>query len=214
MMDSFTHYYKSISLHRVRLICIIASILFCIFGVHPLSYAQNAVDANDVRLERSDENLELSVQLQFELPAPIEDALLKGIPMVFVMDTELLRDRWYWYDKKQASAQRQIRLAYQALTRRWKITQNAGTNTAGALGLSLSQSYDTLDQALAVIKRVSGWRVASLNDLEVGGKYKLEFRFKLDLSQLPRPFQIGAIGQANWEMSTSFRTPVTLDNSK
>jgi len=31
----------------------------------------------------------------------------------------------------------------------------------------------------------------------------LEFKFKLDVTQLPRPLQLGVLGQADWSLSTS-----------
>ena len=34
-----------------------------------------------------------------EIPSAVEDALLKGIPMVFLAEADILRERWYWYDK-------------------------------------------------------------------------------------------------------------------
>ncbi|MCX7263885.1 MAG: DUF4390 domain-containing protein, partial [Burkholderiales bacterium] len=33
-------------------------------------------------------------------------------------------------------------------------------------------------------------------------KHTLNFKFKLDVSQLPRPFQIAAGSQAEWSLST------------
>ena len=38
----------------------------------------------------------------------------------------------------------------------------------------------------------------------------VDFRFRLDTSQLPRPFQIGVVGQADWNISVerSARLPL------
>ena len=63
----------------------------------------------------------LSANVKFELPTVIDDALDKGIPMFFVAEAVLFRDRWYWYDKEMASAARHMRLSYQPLTRRWRL---------------------------------------------------------------------------------------------
>ena len=52
-------------------------------------------EVGDLRLERGDDGLYLSANLQFELPELAEDALQKGIPMFFVADAQVLRDRWY-----------------------------------------------------------------------------------------------------------------------
>ena len=176
-----------------------------------LAHAQATAEVSQFRAERQDDAILVSAQIAFELPSAVEDALQKGIPMYFVTEAEITRDRWYWYDKKVATAQRSMRLAYQPLTRTWRI--NAG-GTLDGQGLALSQSYETLSQALAVIKRVSRWRVADADDLDGGNKHRVEFRFRLDLSQLPRPFQIGALGQSGWDISATLTTPLILESSK
>ena len=177
--------------------------------------AQSVAEITQLHIERSDDEWQLSAQLQFEMPTAVEDALLKGIPMVFVISTDLLRERWYWwYDKKVLSAERNLRLAYQPLTRRWRLNVTAGPVVSSGVGLALNQSFDTLAQALSSIKRISKWKIADAADLDASAKYKLDFRFRLDLGQLPRPFQIGAIGQSDWDISASVLTPLVAEAAK
>ena len=178
--------------------------------------AQVATEISPLRIEHSEEEWQLSTQLQFELPTAVEEALLKGIPMVFVISAEVLKERWYWYwsDKRIALAERSMRLAYQPLTRRWRLNVGPAAATPGNVGLILSQNFDTLAQALAAIKRVSKWKFADAADLDASAKYKLEFRFRLDLAQLPRPFQIGAIGQSDWDISASQLVPFVPESIK
>nr|WP_315847764.1 DUF4390 domain-containing protein [uncultured Rhodoferax sp.] len=172
----------------------------CLLGFCLLAKAQSAVELSAFELERGSDELSLTAQLQFELSNTVEEALLKGIPMVFVAETELLRERWYWYDKTVALSTRQFRLAFQPLTRRWRLNISSGAANVTGQGLALNQSFDTLQQALATIKRISRWRVAGTNELDPALRYRFEFRFRLDLGQLPRPFQIGAIGQSEWDV--------------
>ena len=156
-------------------------------------------EVTQLRLERSEEGVLLTAAVQFELPPAVEDALLKGIPMFFVADVALLRDRWYWYDKHVAGASRHMRLSYQPLTRRWRL--QVSPTPIGSSGLALGQSFDTQEEALAAVQHVSRWKIAELSDLEPDAKYSVDFRFRLDISQLPRPFQIGAVGQADWNIA-------------
>lgn len=179
-----------------------------------LVHAQVATDITQLRLERSDDEWQLSAQLQFETPSVVEDALLKGIPMVFVYSADVLRERWYWYDKRVQGVERHMRLAYQPLTRRWRLNVGTGPAASSGVGLALNQSFDSLAQALSAIKRVSKWRIADASDLDTGTKFKLDFRFRLDLGQLPRPFQIGALGQSDWDISTSVLMPLVAENGK
>lgn len=174
----------------------------------PLVFSQNVTDISQLRAERSANEVFVAAKVAFDLPSVVEDALLKGIPMFFVAEADLLQERWYWYDKKTSGVQRQFRLAYQPLTRRWSTKLSSGAAADSSQGLALSQSYETLAEALASVKQVSQWKVGDVIEADPNVKYKVEFRFRLDLSQLPRPFQIGAIGQSEWSMQAQARTSV------
>lgn len=206
----FTRYSRSTLLERTLRWCL-GCLLLLLAG---LAHAQNLTEISQFKAERVDDDILVSTQMQFEIPAAVEDALVKGIPMVFVAEADVLRERWYWYDKKVVTAQRHMRLAYQPLTRRWRLNINVGSGAAAPIGLALNQSLDTLAQAMSVIKRISRWKIAEVAELDPTVKYKVEFRYRLDLSQLPRPFQIGALGQSEWDIAVSSVTPLSLENTK
>lgn len=155
-----------------------------------------AADIPEMRVERTPEGLVVSAQVRFDLPASVDDALQKGIPLFFVAEATLLRERWYWYDKEVARVARHLRLSYQPLTRRWRLLVS-GTPIGNA-GLALGQTFDSRDEALAAVQRISGWRVAEPQEVEPDARQNVTLRFRLDVSQLPRPFQIGLAGQDDW----------------
>jgi hypothetical protein len=171
-------------------------------------------EISQLQVERSAEGVYLSATVRFELPAAVEDALLRGVPMFFVAEVDVFRDRWYWYDKKILSVERHMRLAYQPLTRRWRLNVASGTITSNSLGLALNQGFETLGEALAALRRISRWRIADASEIEADAKNNIEFRFRLDVSQLPRPFQIGALGQADWDISASTTQRLATQSAK
>lgn len=177
-----------------------ACVLLALAG--PL-HADVPTEIAPMRLERTDDGVFLSTSVKFELPAVVEDALQKGIPMYFVGETELLRGRWYWYDKQVAVTVRHMRLSYQPLTRRWRLHVAPGAISNTGLGVTLGQNFDSMEEALTTIQRISRWKVADAADLEPDVRYSVEFRFRLDVAQLPRPFQIGAVGQPDWRIAAS-----------
>ncbi len=180
----------------------------------PLAQAQNAADLQQLRADRAGGEVLVSANVVFELPSVVEDALLKGIPLFFMLEADLLQERWYWYDKKVAGAQRQLRLAYQPLTRRWRVNVTTAPGGDSSQGLALSQNFDTLAEAMATVKKISRWKLTDLSDSEASAKYRVEIRFRLDLGQLPRPFQIGAIGQSEWDIQVSGRVPLRPEAGK
>ena len=175
--------------------CLIA-VLLCFFA-WPTAQAQvNPAEVTQLHVERSEEGVLLSAAVRFDLPQAVEDALAKGIPMYFVAEATIYRDRWYWYDKQVARANRHMRLTFQPLTRRWRLQISSAP--IGNSGMVLGQNFDTREEALAAVQRISRWRIADAQDLEPDADHNIDFRFRLDVSQLPRPFQIGAVGQSEW----------------
>jgi Domain of unknown function (DUF4390) len=164
-----------------------------------------ATEITQLRVERGDDGLHLSASVNFELPPVVEDALMKGIPMFFVVEADIYRDRWYWTDPRVASAARTVRLAYQPLTRRWRV------NIASGLITTLNQNYETLAEAMSAIQRVARWKIAENSEVVNDAAHRLEFSFRLDLSQLPRPFQIGMAGQSEWNISAQVKERLRVE---
>ena len=51
------------------------------------------------------------------------------------------------------------------------------------------------------MQRISRWKIAEAGRLDPDARYYVDFRFRLDMSQLPRPLQIGVGGQADWNIA-------------
>lgn len=171
----------------------------------------SSVDLTEMRTERSEGALVLHTTLKLELGPAVEEALIKGVPVYFVAEVEVLRDRWYWYDRKLVSLTRYYRLVYQPLTRRWRLNVSDEPLSAAGLGGSISQSFDKLSDALDMVRRQSGWKLVDLSELDADGRHNLNYRFRLDVAQLPRPFQIAAGSQTDWALSLSRNQRIQMD---
>ncbi len=168
-----------------------------------LAQAQPPVQMDALSIQRQEEAWFLATQLTFELPQAVEDALGRGIPFFFVAEVEVFKERWYWADKLIARQERYWRLSYHPLTRRWRLLASANPISNTGLGVNFGQNFDSLGEALAAIQRVNRWRIAELADIEMDARHRADFRFRLDLTQLPRPLQIGALGEVDWALSIS-----------
>ena len=185
----------------------LACVAACLLAAPALQAQPSQAEVTQLVVERGEEGLLLTAAVRFELPQVVDEALEKGIPMFFVAEATLYRDRWYWYDKRVTTAQRHMRLSYQPLTRRWRL--QVASSQIGNSGLVLGQMFDTREEALAAVQRVSRWRIAEPGEVDPESGHHVDFRFRLDVSQLPRPFQIGAVGQSEWNISAgrSLRLP-------
>lgn len=168
------------------------------------AWAQNAsIELTELKAERDNSSLILNAQLALELGPLIEDALVKGLPLYFVAEAEVLRDRWYWTDARLGMVQRYYRLAFQPLTRRWRLNVSSEPISGAGQAGSLSQNFDTLSEALGVIRRQSSWKLIDLQQLSSDARQRIRYNFRLDVSQLPRPFQIASGGQSDWNLQVS-----------
>ncbi|MBL0917372.1 MAG: DUF4390 domain-containing protein [Hydrogenophaga sp.] len=154
-------------------------------------------------LQRTPEALYLDARLAFTPHGAVQDALLKGVPLYFVWESSVYRERWYWTDRRVVSQRRVLRLAYQPLTRLWRVSTSTepGGSAGAGLQYALHQTHDTLEEALAAVARVSRWRLAEASQLDSGAEHYVVFDFRLDLTLLPRPFQIGLGSQAEWAVA-------------
>lgn len=203
--DFFTHCCKNWRIEPLwaRVLRVVAYLALLAFVTNVPAADVEPAEVVGVRLERADDSLSLSASLDFTLPELAVDALQKGIPMFFVMEAQLLRERWYWSDKMVAEATRYMRLSYQPLTRRWRLNTSNVPFTNSGLGVVLGQNFDDLDEALSAMQRVSRWRIGPADALDVDAAHTVQLRFRLDMSQLPRPLQIGAVGRSDWNLLVS-----------
>ncbi|MBO9652104.1 MAG: DUF4390 domain-containing protein [Variovorax sp.] len=167
-----------------------------------------------MRLEQADDGVYLTAQVQFELPQAVEEVLEKGIAIYFVAESEVYRERWYWTDLKVAQAARHMRLAYQPLSRRWRLNVSPVPITNAGFGVSLNQNFDTLADALDGVRRIGRMRLGDLSEIGDEGVHPVTFRFRLDTSQLPRPFQVPGFGQSDWNISVEKSARLPLEKAK
>lgn len=139
--------------------------------------------------------LYLNATFEFELPPALDEALHKGIALYFVIEFDLYRERWWWFNRKSASAQLVYRLSYSPLTRQYRLARGG-----------LSQPFDSLEEALSLLKSVRNWRVLDRSALKPGEDYVGEVRMRLDTSQLPKPFQVNALANREWSLSSDWQT--------
>ena len=152
------------------------------------------IEIAGLEVVREDDAVLLSFGTRFELPPSVEDALHKGVPLHFVAMADLYRSRWYWRDERLARATRTWRLAWQPLTRSYRVSFGA-----------LHQSYEHLADAMAALRGAARWRIADAALLEEGASHYVEFSYRLDAAQLPRPMQIGVAGQSDWALAAERR---------
>ena len=171
---------------------------FIVLCLMALSIFSTTVSAEGIKiksfeLERVDNDWYLSAAFQIELSPGLEDAVQKGVVLYFQTEFDLTRSRWYWFDEKPVLAQRQTRLSYQPLTQQYRIASEGFTFSA-----------KTMSEALQAVGSIGGWRVIDNGQLDPSKSYSADLRMFLDLSKLPKPFQVNALNNRDWNISSDW----------
>ena len=168
-------------------------------GLFSTVVSAEGIKIKSFELERVDNDWLLSATFQIELSPGLEDAVQKGVVLYFQTEFDLTRSRWYWFDEKPALVQRQTRLSYQPLTQQYRIASEGFTFSA-----------KSMPEALQAVGSIGGWRVIDGAQLDSGKSYVAGMRMSLDLGKLPKPFQVNALNNRDWNVSSDwYRFPFT-----
>jgi hypothetical protein len=141
----------------------------------------------------------LSADFSFEFNERLQEAVSNGVTLYFVVEFELTRPRWWWFDENTAQRRTQWRLSYHALTRQYRLSTGA-----------LHQNFASLDQALDVMRRLRNWQVLERSVPLRGTSYEVAVRMRLDTAQLPRPLQVSALTNRELHLESPWRRFIFL----
>lgn len=173
----------------------LAALLLAFALAMPLQLAAqtHGIDVRRATVTTAEDHCLVEAEIDIVLSAPLEDALHKGIPLYFLLEFEMVRSRWYWFNDKAVSRQQQYRLQFNALTRQYRI------GTGG-----FYQNFPTLTEALQVMSKVRRREDIEPGTLSKGTSYMAALRLRLDTSQLPKPFNLNALGSREWNLGSDW----------
>jgi len=183
-------------IRRLFLTCWLLAALMLALSLPPsAARAAEGVDIVQAHLEPSDEGYKLSATFAFDLNRGLEDAIMRGFPLYFTTDVEITRPRWYWFDERTIAESNTIRISYNVLTRQYRA----------AVSGNLQQNFNSLEDVLSLVRRPSRWVVADRNALKTGETYNVAVRMHLDVAQLSKPFQVNALNNSDWRLSSDWK---------
>jgi len=151
------------------------------------------ISVRNPNLSAGDDGYTLAADFNINLNARLDEAIARGITLYFVVDFELSRSRWYWLDEQVISRSQTYQLSYHALTRQYRLSSGA-----------LHQSFTSLDDAQRILSRLRNWQVLDKGSLKVDQTYLAAVRMRLDLSQMPKTFQVNALANRDWNLSSDW----------
>jgi len=162
----------------------------------------DGIEINKVEARLTEDGYLLTADFNINLPPAVEEALKRGITLYFVSELSVHRSRWYWLDSDIAKHEQTTKLAFNTLTQQYRISRGG-----------LFQSFYELKDALHVLGRQSAPAIPAAKLDNSGGGYLSRMTNKgshvdafasmrLDLSQLPKPLQVNALTNDQWNFES------------
>jgi len=180
----------------VRVIARLAATAAALLSLIAATAFAQGISIKSAQLSPSDSGYTLQARYDVDLSSTLEDALVRGLGLTFVAEFELVYPRWWtlnFWNKQLAERDVEYRLSYNALTRQYRLS----------LG-GFHQTFDSVEQALAVLGRVRFDTVVKDEDIESGVVYIAGVRLRLNTGKLPKPLQLDAIGSRDWNLSSDW----------
>ncbi|MEO6021779.1 MAG: DUF4390 domain-containing protein [Burkholderiales bacterium] len=131
----------------------------------------------------------INADFDLKLSGALEDALSRGIVLYFVVEAHIWRPRWWWLDAKIAAAKLTRKLSFNSLTRQYRLSSDA-----------TYQNFASLSDAQDALSRVHNLPMMNANELSKNQFYRASVSMWLDVSQLPKPFQVKAVTSDDWNL--------------
>ncbi len=171
--------------------------------------SSGTIEVEQARLEVAEPEglVLLSADFTLSLTETLRDAVNRGLPLYFLTELQILRGRWYWFDETVITTEIEWRLSYHALTRQFRVASSGR-----------SDSFGSLEEALAAMSSVKRWSVAPLSRFDPLSAYEAWVRMRLDTTRLPKPFQMTALTDRDWNPQSEWKrfdfTPPTRTSAQ
>lgn len=176
------------------MITVLRKLLAVLIACYAVASSADTIQIHNAGLEAADTRYVLYADCRLELSPPLLEALNNGMSLTFLVEFELKRPRWYWFDEKTASETLELRLAYLPLAQQYRLS--SGT---------MHQNFASISEALAALGTVYGWPVLDRDQLDNGRNYVASVRMRLDTARLPTPFRVSAVTNREWALASDWK---------
>ncbi len=155
--------------------------------------AAEGISVRSATIGADDDGWQVDAQFDVHFSPRLEEAVNRGVPLYFVVEFEISRPRWYWFDEKPIQATQLYKISYTPLLRQYRLSVG-----------NIYQNFTSFDEVTRVLSRLRGWHIADKGALKKDQVYQAAVRMRLDTAQLPKPFQLNAIASRDWTLESDW----------
>jgi len=159
----------------------------------PLAHAAEGIVVKSATVEPVEGGWQLDAEFDIQFSPRLEEAVNRGVPLYFVVEFELSRPRWYWFDEKPVQFSQTYKISYTPLLRQYRLSVG-----------NVYQNFTRFEEVTRVLARLRGFHVADRNAVKKDVSYQAGIRMRLDTAQLPKPFQLNAIASRDWTLASDW----------
>jgi len=186
------HFFRTLSggLRHARLQLVAFAVLLATLVP---ALAAEGIAVRNATLSPDEDGWQIEAQFDIQFSPRLEEAVNRGVPLYFVVDFELSRPRWYWFDEKPIKVSQTYKISYTPLLRQYRLSVG-----------NAYQNFTRFEEVTRVLSRLRGWHVADRGAIKKDGTYQAGLRMRLDTGQLPKPFQLNAIASSDWTLASDW----------
>ncbi len=170
-----------------------AVMLASLLAFVPAANASEGIAVKSATLELADDGWQLDAEFDIQFSPRLEEAVNRGVPLYFVLEFELSRPRWYWFDEKPIQFSQTYKISYTPLLRQYRLSMG-----------NVYQNFTRFEEVTRVLSHLRNLQIADRNAFRKDGTYQAGIRMRLDTAQLPKPFQLNAIASRDWTLASDW----------
>lgn len=136
----------------------------------------------------------LHARVEYPVNPAIRDALRDGVTLIFEVDTNIDRERRFWFDAGVVSLTLRRELSYHAVSDRYVVRDARSGDQA---------SYSTLEEALLQLGTVEGWPILVEPQLD-GGRYRVSVRAGVRRGRMPASLRAILFWTNDWHRTSEW----------
>jgi hypothetical protein len=192
LATSFSHFFRGLPGRLRRAGLQLGALVVLLAALLPNAVA-DGISVRNASIVPDDDGWQLEAQFDVQFSPRLEEAVNRGVPLYFIVEFELSRPRWYWFDEKPIKASQTYKISYTPLLRQYRLSVG-----------NAYQNFTRFEEVTRVLSRLRGWHVADRGALKKDGTYQAGLRMRLDTGQLPKPFQLNAIASSDWTLASDW----------
>ena len=174
------------------------AVFFLCFIYTPNLYAADEPDGFNIQSLETlmrDRVYLLNANFNYNFSNEAIEALEHGVPLLILVDIEILSPRWWWGDKTIADLEQGYLLLYHALSESYVVHNlNSGTQN----------NFISLQQSLSFLSQIKELPILDANLLDSKKDYYLRVRTHLDIESLPAPMRPLAYISSDWQLASDW----------